>query len=191
MDEATDARQSQKHAPKTQQSGTAATTQWSEWVLESSKLYYYRARYISHDEASKVTPNGRNSLVPHDGDTFIHYEFKGVNDTAKKRVSSLPTPELSTCTTPTTADNTTSSKKRRASRSRDHDYVSGRSTGGGMMMSGALVEEEPVKTMVISKSKSSKRHSMAPRKKDRKKLEVDKRKQISTNAKVNKWLDAL
>lgn len=65
-------------------------------------------------------------------------------------------------------------------------------------MSGALqTETDTAETVVVISSSSQLKRTPTTSKKQKdkkkhgKKLEVDKRKQVSNKAKVNKWLDAL
>lgn len=67
-----------------------------------------------------------------------------------------------------------------------------------MLMSGALQSEaDRTGTVVVISSPTKLKRSSTTSKKQKekkkhgKKMEVDKRKQVSNKAKVNKWLDAL
>ncbi|KAM0343599.1 hypothetical protein ACHAPU_008350 [Fusarium lateritium] len=172
--------------------------QWSHWILHNSGLYYYRARYISYEDISAIPPTGRNSIVPNIQGGYIHYESMTVNEALSPGLNQAP--ELSTCSTvtsPTASDPAPTSQA--AYEQPNNQLVL--ATGfpkSGMVMSGALQpEEEAMETVVvISSSNTIKRVSTTAKKqKDKKrsgkKLDVDKRKQISNKSKVNKWLDAL
>ncbi|KAF4974710.1 hypothetical protein FZEAL_8419 [Fusarium zealandicum] len=215
MDEANGAGQHLYYAQQTSQSFTSPTTfqpnvlqvaplsVWSEWMLHDSKLCYYRACFISYEQATAVVANGRNSVVPDGRGGYIHYEFMGINDSITGHCSSGQTTELSTwsvvtttTTTTTTIDPAPSSQLQQPSQGQHdgYDSVSGSAAGGGMMTSGALqpaaethkIQEQ---ALVPLPSRPSRRQSVVSRKKNRKMLEPDKRKQVSSNAKVNKWLD--
>lgn len=109
-------------------------------------------------------------------------------------------PELSTCstvTTPTTSDPPVSTQEVYGQQN-DQLVVSTKTTEDSMLMSGALqAEADATETVVvISNSNAPKRKSTTSKKqkekkKHGKKLDVDKRKQVSNKAKVNKWLDTL
>ncbi|KAF4967356.1 hypothetical protein FSARC_5079 [Fusarium sarcochroum] len=191
-------------AQETQHSNTASKpieplpgdsqSRWSEWILHNSGSYYYRARYISYKDISAISPTGRNSIVPNIRGGYIHYEFIGVNDAASQG-SSSQAPELSACstiTTPTTSDPAVASQEAHDQKD-DQLVVSGDFAKTDMLMSGALqTGTETLETVVvISNPNPLKRISATPKKqKDKKKhgkkLEVDKRKQVSNKAKVNK-----
>ncbi|KAJ4255630.1 hypothetical protein NW762_009628 [Fusarium torreyae] len=196
-------------AQETQHSNTASKpvepltggsrSRWSEWILHNSGSYYYRARYITYEDISAISPTGRTSIVPNIRGGFIHYEFMGVHDSTSQG-SSSHAPELSGCspvTTPTTDEPTTPSQAADG-QTDDQLVVSGGIAKADMLMSGALqTETETLETVVvISNPNPFKQISTTPKKqKDKKKhgkkLEVDKRKQVSNKSKVNKWLDAL
>ncbi|KAF5540455.1 small nuclear ribonucleoprotein D3 [Fusarium mexicanum] len=172
-------------------------SRWSEWALHNSGLYYYRARYISFEDISSIPPTGRNSIVPNVQGGYIHYQSMGVNEATSQGSSQAP--ELSTCstvTTPTASDPPVSTQV--YSQQNDQLVVSTKTTEDSMLMSGALLPEADTTetVVVISNSNAIKRKSTTSKKqkekkKHGKKLDVDKRKQVSNKAKVNKWLDTL
>ncbi|KAF5023267.1 hypothetical protein F66182_4679 [Fusarium sp. NRRL 66182] len=169
---------------------------WSAWTIHNSGSYYYRARYITYEDISAISPTGRNSIVPKFRGGYIHYEFMGVNDVTSPG-SSSQTPELSACSTITTPTATDPAASSHAAHAQENDQlvVSDGSAKSEMLMSGALQTEggQPETVVVILKSSPLKRSStkQKDKKKHGKKLEVDKRKQVSNKAKVSKWLDAL
>ncbi|KAI1010639.1 hypothetical protein LB503_005136 [Fusarium chuoi] len=173
-------------------------SRWSEWALHNSGLYYYRARYISFEDISSIPPTGRNSIVPNFQGGYIHYQSMGVNEAASQGSSQAP--ELSTCstvTTPTASDPPVSTQEVHGQQN-DQLVVSAKTTEDSTLMSGALQPEADTTetVVVISNSNALKRKSTTSKKqkekkKHGKKLDVDKRKQVSNKAKVNKWLDTL
>lgn len=54
-------------------------TPWSDWVLHSSGLYYYRGRKISWNLAQTVE-DSRNSVVSDGEGGYLHYEFMGIRE---------------------------------------------------------------------------------------------------------------
>ncbi|KAF4995166.1 hypothetical protein FGRMN_5304 [Fusarium graminum] len=173
------------------------SSQWSHWILHNSSLYYYRARYISYEDISTIPPTGRNSIVPNIQGGYIHYESMTINEALSH--GSNHAPELSTCSTvtsPTSSDPAATSQVVYEQPNNQLVLATG-FPKSGMAMSGALQpEEEAMETVVvISGSHTIKRVSTTSKKqknnKSGKKLDVDKRKQISNESKVNKWLDAL
>ncbi|VTT71112.1 unnamed protein product [Fusarium fujikuroi] len=175
-----------------------ARSRWSEWTLHNSGLYYYRARYISFEDISSIPPTGRNSIVPNVQGGYIHYQSMGVNEGTSQGTSQAP--ELSTCstvTTPTASDPPVSTQEVYGQQN-DQLVVSAKTTEDSMLMSGALQPEADTTetVVVISNSNALKRKSTTSKKqkekkKHGKKLDVDKRKQVSNKAKVNKWFMAL
>lgn len=171
---------------------------WSEWALHNSGLYYYRARYVSYEDISTIPPTGRNSIVPNIQGGYIHYESMTVSEALSHSAPSQ-VPELSTCSTATTPTNSDPAAPSQGYAQPNNQLVLSTAYPKlGMEMSGALqAEEEAMETVVvISSSNTVKRVSTASKrqkdkKKHGKKLDVDKRKQISNKAKVDKWLDAL
>ncbi|KAF5683304.1 small nuclear ribonucleoprotein D3 [Fusarium denticulatum] len=174
-------------------------SRWSEWTLHNSGLYYYRARYISFEDISSIPPTGRNSIVPNVQGGYIHYQSMSVNEVTSQGSSQAP--ELSTCstvTTPTASDPPVSAQEPYGLQN-DQLVVSTKTTEDSMLMSGALQPEADTTetVVVISNSNALKRKSTTSKKqkekkkKHGKKLDVDKRKQVSNKAKVNKWLDTL
>ncbi|KAF4457745.1 small nuclear ribonucleoprotein D3 [Fusarium austroafricanum] len=171
---------------------------WSEWALHDSGLYYYRARYISFEDISSIPPTGRNSIVPNVQGGYIHYQSMGVNETTSQNSSQAP--ELSACstvTTPTTSDPPGTSQEAYGQQN-DQLVISSKAPNGNMLMSGALqTEGDTTETVVVIsgsntlKRKSTTTKKQKDKKKHGKKLDVDKRKQVSNKAKVNKWLDTL
>ncbi|ENH68749.1 Small nuclear ribonucleoprotein Sm D3 [Fusarium oxysporum f. sp. cubense race 1] len=107
-------------------------------------------------------------------------------------------PELSTCSTvatPTTSDPPVSTQEVYGQQN-DQLVVSTKTTEDSMLMSGALqAEADTTETVVvISNSNAPKRKSTTSKKqkekkKHGKKLDVDKRKQVSNKAKVNKCVN--
>ncbi|KAF5632884.1 small nuclear ribonucleoprotein D3 [Fusarium sp. NRRL 52700] len=174
-----------------------ARSRWSEWALHNSGLYYYRARYISFEDISSIPPTGRNSIVPNVQGGYIHYQSMSVNEATNRGSSQVP--ELSTCstvTTPTASDPQVSTQV--YGQQNGQLVVSTKTTEDSMLMSGALQPEADTTetVVVISNSNALKRKSTTSKKqkekkKHGKKLDVDKRKQVSNKAKVNKWLDTL
>ena len=173
-------------------------SRWSEWALHNSGLYYYRARYISFEDISSIPPTGRNSIVPNVQGGYIHYQSMGVNEGTSQGTSQAP--ELSTCstvTTPTASDPPVSAQEVYGQQN-DQLVVSTKTTKDSMLMSGALQPEaDTTETVVVISNSSALKRKSTPSKKQKekkkhgKKLDVDKRKQVSNKAKVNKWLDTL
>ncbi|KAM5344984.1 hypothetical protein ACJ41O_010846 [Fusarium nematophilum] len=184
--------------PSTSQLMDVEGPEWSRWIPHFSRRYYYRARYISFDEASSVLPNGRNAIIPDGQGGYLHYEFMGVNDTALSSYQSPAhhTSELSTYSGETPATTVSSQQQpppRRLLPAPDHVYDGAPTySGNGMMMSGAIQpsEAEQERRVILSGPRASKGKSVVVKKKDKKRLEVDKRKQVSAHAKVNKWLNS-
>lgn len=122
----------------------------------------------------------------------------GVNEGTSQGTSQAP--ELSTCSTVTTptASDPPVSRQEVYGQQNDQLVVSAKTTEDSMLMSGALQPEADTTetVVVISNSNALKRKSTTSKKqkekkKHGKKLDVDKRKQVSNKAKVNKWLDTL
>jgi hypothetical protein len=172
---------------------------WSQWSLHNSGLYYYRARYISLEDISSIRPTGRDWFVPNVQGGYIHYESRAVSEAATQSPFSQA-PELSACSTATTptASDPPAPSQAASGQTNDEVVATKASPEKSMLMSGALQTEADMTeaVVVISSPTQLKRSSTTSKKqkekkKHGKKMEVDKRKQVSNKAKVNKWLDAL
>ncbi|OBS21754.1 hypothetical protein FPOA_08091 [Fusarium poae] len=174
-------------------------SRWSQWSLHNSGLYYYRARYISLEDISSIRPTGRDWFVPNVRGGYIHYESRAANEAAAQS-SSSQAPELSTCSTATTptASGPPVPLPVASGQTNDEVVAAGPLPDDSMLMSGALqTETDMAKAVVVISSQvqlkrtSTTSKKQKEKKKHGKKTEVDKRKQVSNKAKVNKWLDAL
>lgn len=175
-------------------------SQWSQWSLYSSGLYYYRARYISLEDISSIRPTGRDWFVPNVRGGYIHYESRAANEAATQSPS-IQAPDLSTCsiaTTPTTTNDKPAPLPAPSGQMNNEVVATKTLPEGSMLMSGALQSEaDRTGTVVVISSPTKLKRSSTTSKKQKekkkhgKKMEVDKRKQVSNKAKVNKWLDAL
>ncbi|EKJ76828.1 hypothetical protein FPSE_03014 [Fusarium pseudograminearum CS3096] len=173
-------------------------SQWSQWSLHNSGLYYYRARYISLEDISSIRPTGRDWFVPNVRGGYIHYESRAANEAATQRPS-IQVPELSTCSTATTPTTSDTPAPLPAASGQNNEVVATKALpDNSLLMSGALQSEvDTTETVVVISSPTQLKRSSTTSKKQKekkkhgKKMEVDKRKQVSNKAKVNKWLDAL
>ncbi|KAM0240400.1 hypothetical protein ACHAPO_002297 [Fusarium lateritium] len=174
-------------------------SRWSQWSLHNSGLYYYRARYISLEDISSIRPTGRDWFVPNVRGGYIHYESKAANEAAAQNYSSQ-VPELSTCSTATPTPTTSGPPAPlpvASGQTNDEAVAAKPLPEDSMLMSGALQTEAGMtEAVVVISSPGQLRWTSTTSKKQKekkhgKKTEVDKRKQVSNKAKVNKWLDAL
>lgn len=168
------------------QTGTGDAGQWSAWILDTSERYYYRARYISYEAASSFIPNGRNSLVPDDQGGFIHYDFVGTKELVREH-SSLSSHQHPFTDTSTASLSTSQTPRYHCVPNYEEE---GGSTDGKPSVTGGLQGSgKDGKRLMMAYPKPAKEHSVLLNKKARKRLQAEKRKHVSSRAKVDKWLN--
>ncbi|CAM1508048.1 Fc.00g048960.m01.CDS01 [Cosmosporella sp. VM-42] len=180
-----------------------ATSQWSEWILDSSGLHYYRARYISYEIASTLVTNSRNSIVPDGQGYYIHYEFLGIKEFPAMQYILAPAvqPSVSTpatmpvANTDRTASTTAPAQKAaQVSSTAQNGTISDRkevressaaATGGYPR----IIDIDTTPTgLTISFPHEKEKHAIVLDKQARKRLKAEQKVHVNPKAKVDTWL---
>ncbi|KAF7562299.1 hypothetical protein G7046_g1804 [Stylonectria norvegica] len=164
------------------QPGMNYASRWSQWALASSRLYYYRGRYITYEAALAFEANSRNSIVSDELGHYIHYEFLGINEASRSHCILLPASQPSASSS---AEHTVSTPET------DNDGSSGSSNLGCLAIS------TQTKDMDISSAPDGlnigfaagyEKLSLGLNKKARKRFRAERNMRFNSKAKVNTWL---
>ncbi|QPC79300.1 hypothetical protein HYE68_010052 [Fusarium pseudograminearum] len=143
-----------------------------------------------NEDISSIRPTGRDWFVPNVRGGYIHYESRAANEAATQSPS-IQAPELSTCSTATTPTTSDTPAPLPAASGQNNEVVATKALpDNSLLMSGALQSEvDTTETVVVISSPTQLKRSSTTSKKQKekkkhgKKMEVDKRKQVSNKAK--------
>ena len=179
------------------------TSQWSEWILDSSGLHYYRARYITYEVASTVITNSRNSIVPDGQGYYIHYEFLGIKElgTTQYVITPVIQPPVLPATSTSPQNKNPSSSATVATKqpaplvSNDQNGTSSvprevhqeKSAAGGAYP--RIIDIDTTSNgLTISFPVENEKHAIVFDKQARKRLKAEKKVHVNPKAKVHTWL---